>query len=325
MSSTSKATTLSRTPLVLRNAAFAEALQQHLLKLSPIESATFRASHQSLTPENILLKVKAFDQAHNRGSASRKCAEKVDKSLRILNQFLASIAIAVQSNPEVSSLIVGGLRFIVDLAVNYVTFFMKLTDMIDELFGYLATLQEFDCGPDSSNLVRKTVGDVYGDLLDFCRQVRLLFVDKKGQPHRHVSVVLFLRVQWEPFEIRFGKVSSSFRYHLGVLDHSVQALQYNAIQDGNRAAETERQRMQHKELGLPQLIGQTIEEKREKFMHWICTIDFEKEHNSTFEKRYEDTGDWFLREPKFKQWFDNTDSCILWCYGKPGAGKSVLA
>ena len=57
-------------------------------------------------------------------------------------------------------------------------------------------------------------------------------------------------MQWEPFETQFRKVSSSFRYHLGVLDHSVQALQYNAIQDGNRAAEIERQRMQHKESGM---------------------------------------------------------------------------
>ena len=51
-------------------------------------------------------------------------------------------------------------------------------------------------------------------------------------------------------------------------------------------------------------------------MHWICTTDFEKEHNSTFEKRYKDTGDWFLREPKFEQWFDDTNSSILWCHGK---------
>ena len=65
-----------------------------------------------------------------------------------------------------------------------------------------------------------------------------------------ISFVAFLRVQWEPFETRFGKISSSFRYHLGVLDHSVQALQYNAIQDGNCAAEIERQRMQQKESGM---------------------------------------------------------------------------
>ena len=47
-------------------------------------------------------------------------------------------------------------------------------------------------------------------------------------------------MQWKPFETQYGKVSSSFRYHLGILNHSVQALQYNAIQDGNRAAEIER-------------------------------------------------------------------------------------
>ena len=110
---------LLRTLLISRNAAFADALQRHLLKLSPLESATFRDSHQSLTPENIILKVKAYDQAHNRGSTSRKCSEKVEKSLRILNQFLASIAIAIQSNPDISSLIVGGLKFIVDVIIFF--------------------------------------------------------------------------------------------------------------------------------------------------------------------------------------------------------------
>ena len=99
----------------------------------------------------------------------------------------------------------------------------------------------------------------------------------------YISVVTFLRVQWEPFETQFWKVSSSFKYHLGVLDHSIQALQFNAIQNGNRTAETERQRIQwkeeterqrrqHKELGMIcsnllavlegyLLIGQIIEEK----------------------------------------------------------------
>lgn len=44
-------------------------------------------------------------------------------------------------------------------------------------------------------------------------------------------------------------------------------------------------------------------------MYWICTIDFEKEHNSTFDKRYQGTGDWILREPRFKKWFDETNFC----------------
>jgi len=103
------------TLLLSRNFAFTDALQQHLAKLSPDENFAFRNSHQTLTAESILVKVRDYDRDWNHNSNSRKCAEQVEKSLRILNQFLRSIAIAIQSNPEISSLIVGGVRLILDV------------------------------------------------------------------------------------------------------------------------------------------------------------------------------------------------------------------
>lgn len=109
------------TLLLLRNYAFTDALQQHLAKLSPAENAAFHSSHQKLTAESILVKVRDYDREYNSSSGSRQCAEKVEKSLRILNQFLRSIAIAVQSNPEVSSLIVGGVKFILDVIIKSAT------------------------------------------------------------------------------------------------------------------------------------------------------------------------------------------------------------
>ncbi|MCJ1344657.1 hypothetical protein MMC31_002860 [Peltigera leucophlebia] len=242
---------------------------QHLAKLRPDEKSAFRTSHQTLTAESILVKVRDYDRARNHDSNSRKCAEQVEKSLRILSQFLRSIAIAIQSNPEISSLIVGGVRFILDLGLNFVAFFRKLSDMIEELFDYIDPLQQFDYASDESDLVCKTLSDVYGDLLDFCRQARRIFADNKGQPR-------------------------------------IQTLQYNAILDGNCAAAVERQRAQQKDA----------EETRKNFMNWICITDFEKEHALTFEKRYKDTGNWLLEEPVFEQWFDVTDSRVLWCYGK---------
>ena len=64
------------------------------------------------------MKVRDYDRDWNHKSGSRKCAEQVEKSLRILSQFLRSIAIAIQSNPEISSLIVGGVRFILDVIIS---------------------------------------------------------------------------------------------------------------------------------------------------------------------------------------------------------------
>lgn len=50
--------------------------------------------------------------------------------------------------------------------------------------------------------------------------------------------------------MRFGKVSSSFKHHRAILSLSVQALQYNSILDGNRAADVERQRAQQRDAGM---------------------------------------------------------------------------
>ena len=107
----------ANTFLLSRNLAFTDALQQHLAKLSPNENSAFRTAHQTLTAESILVKVRNYDRDWNHDSNSRKYAEQVEKSLRILNQFLRSIAIAIQSNPEISLLIVGGVRFILDVNI----------------------------------------------------------------------------------------------------------------------------------------------------------------------------------------------------------------
>lgn len=68
----------------------------------------------------------------------------------ILSQFLASIDVAIQSNPDVSSLIVGGLRFIVDVIISLprkapwvvanswpmAVACSKLCDLLQEIDGY---------------------------------------------------------------------------------------------------------------------------------------------------------------------------------------------
>ena len=85
----------------------------------------------------------------------------------------------------------------------------------------------------------KSVANVYGDLLDFCRKARLVFVNEEGIERSKSSQILtafslvnkiewtsirvFIRVQWEPFEASFGTIESSLRHHLEVLLHSAQA------------------------------------------------------------------------------------------------------
>ncbi|KAF8879141.1 ankyrin repeat-containing domain protein, partial [Infundibulicybe gibba] len=62
---------------------------------------------------------------------------------------------------------------------------------------------------------------------------------------------------------------------------------------------------------------------------WLSPLDFGEKHNTVFEKRARDTGEWFLEHPKFLAWRRGDPGYgaipTLWCPGNPGVGKSVMA
>ena len=156
---------------------------------------------------------------------------------------MGGIAIGIQGHPEISSLVVGAVRIVIDLAIDFTTFFSKLTDMLCQFEDYLGPLAEYAKLSQDSILVQETVAKVYGDLLDFCQKARSIFLDASGSPQKWTSWRLFLRQQWEPFETEFNSIRSDMRHHLDVLLHSVQALQLS----DNQEAKEERQELKLQE------------------------------------------------------------------------------
>jgi Cdc6-like AAA superfamily ATPase len=66
-----------------------------------------------------------------------------------------------------------------------------------------------------------------------------------------------------------------------------------------------------------------ISEERERIVQWLRGVDPSINHNAARRKHEPGTGNWLLNLEGFKQWRDG-DSGILWLYGIPGAGKTVL-
>ncbi|KAK8188769.1 uncharacterized protein BKA78DRAFT_354013 [Phyllosticta capitalensis] len=65
-------------------------------------------------------------------------------------------------------------------------------------------------------------------------------------------------------------------------------------------------------------------EKRQKLTRWISPLDHWEEHRGLLNKVAPRTGQWFLNSEQFLRW-KSRKTQYLWCSGKPGAGKSVLA
>ena len=84
-------------------------------RLDQADKDAFNAAYQNINPEDLFSKVKEFDRTYNEKAVSRRCAEPVTRFIRILEQFMQGVAIGIQSNPEISSLIVGAFRVIIDV------------------------------------------------------------------------------------------------------------------------------------------------------------------------------------------------------------------
>jgi hypothetical protein len=104
---------------VADNIAFDDALQQHLKKLDPAERDAFKAAYQMISPQDLLSKVKEFDDMHSEKVTFRRCTEPISKFLGFLEQFMQGVSIGIQSNPEISSLVVGAVRIVIDVCSSY--------------------------------------------------------------------------------------------------------------------------------------------------------------------------------------------------------------
>ena len=132
-----------------------------------------------------------------------------------------------------------------------------------------------------------------------------------GLEFRHFRT--FCRVQWQPFEDKFGEIQANFAHHVNVLCMAAQAQhlgashsQQEAIRSGFDKAEGERKRIQTREQ---------IEE-RKQFLEWVSDIDYEATFDEIIKKKHPGTGEWLLEHETFMEWVKNPDASLLWCHGK---------
>ncbi|KAL4804848.1 hypothetical protein BDV18DRAFT_161941 [Aspergillus unguis] len=72
--------------------------------------------------------------------------------------------------------------------------------------------------------------------------------------------------------------------------------------------------------------GQKAELKQSKssLSSWLSTLQAEQEHRTVLSQVSEGSGRWFLALPDYLDWLSGKEK-LLWCFGIPGAGKTVIA
>lgn len=217
----------------LENPALSLAIVTHLNSLPELEREAFRNASNTLTDKNILDLVKTYDADHHGKSRHRPQAEALSRFLGLLDRFMGGITIAIQANPDVSAIVVGGVRLVIDLAIKFLEFFARLSEMLCRFGNLLGPLTEFAKASTREDLVLEALSNVYGDLLQFCKHAHEVFAEQ-GLRRKWISWRAFWQRLWLPFEEEFGKIELNMQHHLKVLELSAQALTLNATFDASR-------------------------------------------------------------------------------------------
>lgn len=288
------------------NAAFDAALEEFKKRLTDEERYAFCKANTRISPEQLFEHVAKLD-AMDRKTRPRKAMEDVSRFLRLLDQLVRGVSIGIQASPEISSLVIGGAKLIIDMAMNFVGFFQQLTSMINDLSGHLGHLEEFSRHKDN-HLIMESAKHVYGGLLEFYHYAYRVFRDKKGQARSHLHLRSGIQAQWKPFQEGFGRIKSEIEEHLRKLQLSANVTTYSTV------------------VNVESRVKKELEDReRNEILQWLSNKDFDLHQELMLDKRCSGTGDWLLEDERFKDWLTGAGkSRLLWCNGGAGTGKSVI-
>lgn len=201
------------------NHALNKAIRKHLVELSSVDQDAFRQASKSIIEENLLDKIKAYDEEHKDLFYFRPWAEQLIEFLWLLDRFVGGIAIGIQASPDISSL---GVRLVIDTVMHFVEFYAKLSGMLWRSSDWLPPLETYSKDINTNKPIVDAVAKVYNNLLKFCSEAKQILCAKDSSTGRWTTMRIFLRLQWEPFENKSSKIKSDLRHHLSVVLHYIQ-------------------------------------------------------------------------------------------------------
>jgi len=142
-----------------------------------------------------------------------------------LSKVLAPIASdpsLSQLDPSHSSLILGGVSYLLSFSGRLLDYHDKVLDCLASMLEKLPVVEKFEAlhANRQEDDLRNAAVSICADVLHFCIEASNLFVDEHGKIRG--SARLLLASMWSSFEAKFGKLTKDFERHVKLLETCAQ-------------------------------------------------------------------------------------------------------
>ncbi|KAK6334656.1 hypothetical protein TWF718_010104 [Orbilia javanica] len=302
---------------------FQDALRKFTDSLSP-------ADRQSLPANPNLKDIVNFVSDANKLSSKRKSreyGERIQPFLNALHQFTGTIDVMIQSNPEITSLVWGSVKFFMTIVIAHNSYFENVSKCLRDIGKLCPLIEKFDSLLPDPDL-QDAICEFYSVVINlFTSLVPIL---------RKTGIRAYLKTALGSLKGQFQEFESQLERQRGYVDGYIRLAS---------------ERAQHHERQLSaQFRSQVIDYTTTDVSRWNVSSDWriQQDHRYIKTKRklllekitghnYHDlyfrhlskakpgTGNWIFDFFNFQDWeTENSAKPILWCYGIPGSGKSVL-
>ncbi|KAF8454286.1 hypothetical protein BDZ91DRAFT_562030 [Kalaharituber pfeilii] len=204
----------------------------------------------------------------------------------------------------------GPMKFLLQVTRKYIGCFDIILVEYERLGECLPQFQQYDSLFQDNRHMRKLLGLVYQDILEFhSRALKII---------QRPAWNLIFRAAWKDLAECLKQIRDKLSWHKELIESQASLVEFKNAQ---QARELERRAFERDES----------ENKRRRMVeitNWLAAADTRGDQE-TFEAlrhEYPGTGSWVLRDTRIRRWLDATNmtDTELWLFGKPGAGKTVL-
>ncbi|CAN9394852.1 unnamed protein product [Alternaria alternata] len=262
-------------------------------------------THENLREE--LLKVQEKQEAR----LETMNLARIKHCLEAMHQFGQVIEIFLNVSDAVA-FVWGPMKFLLLTASTFADSFDSLLDAYERIGEQLPLLAEYHSLFSESPHMIDALELIYIDILDFHQQACKFFSGRLW--------VRFFKSMWKNFHTKFDGILSSLRRHKDIVECRANLAQYRMYQDDVAAFKAK-------------LEENVVREETKNLMvvkEWLSVGELPQlDHASYCKVRadYATTTKWISQHKTVKHWIhaDIPKSPVVWMYGIPGAGKTILS
>ncbi|RYN73552.1 hypothetical protein AA0120_g12593 [Alternaria tenuissima] len=287
-------------------AALDRAIIQFRNRLNGTELMEFKGTtHDNLREE--LLKVQEKQEAR----LETMNLARIKHCLEAMHQFGQVIEIFLNVSDAVA-FVWGPMKFLLLTASTFADSFDSLLDAYERIGEQLPLLAEYHSLFSNSPHMVDALELIYIDILDFHQQACKFFSGRLW--------VRFFKSMWKNFHTKFDGILSSLRRHKDIVECRANLVQYRLYQDDVAGFKAK-------------LEENVVREETKNLMivkEWLSVGELPQlDHGSYCKIRadYATTTKWISQHRTVKHWIhaDVPKSPVVWMYGIPGAGKTILS